>query len=103
MNKEHTLEYYCRKRNYHGIGTFHQLNDEEIKPGDEFIVPHHDVIYPNFKDNRGNGIAGCCEGREKHPAYLKPLVLVCKSVTDNHVISFGYGAWIKDRVLIENK
>lgn len=105
MKKEFTLEYYSRKRNYHGVGTFHVLGDEEIKPGDEFIVPHHDVVYPEFKNNnRGNGIAGCCEGREKHPAYLKPLVLVCKSSNETHIhTEGGYGSWIRDRILIENK
>ena len=103
--KEWEIEYYNRKTGYHGIGTFHQLDDEEISVGDWFIVPHIDVVYPNLpKGNRGNGISGSCEGRQNHPAYLKPIVLICKSVTKDHVIADGgYGAWSKDRCLVENK
>lgn len=84
------IEYYCRDNNYHGIGTFHQLDDKPIKKGTKFIVPSNEKF------------VGCCEGRENHAAFKKPLLLICKGSSLNHVISEGHGSYRRDLVFVEN-
>lgn len=93
------LEYYDRATGYHGIGTFVQLNDRPIKKGDRLIVPPARLLEGKSTSNRENW-QGCCEGREKHSAYLKPLLLTCKGESTNH-ISTGYGAYRKDLCYVE--
>jgi hypothetical protein len=102
--EEFVLEYYSRKLDYHGIGTFHRLGNEFIKPGDNFIVPSADLLNGTSHANSFS-FAGCCEGREYLPlAYKKPLLLTCKGCSETHIISEGgYGAWHKDVCYIENK
>ncbi len=98
-NKDIEIEYYDRDNDYHGIGTFRRLGDDEtLEKGDKFIVP------PAKKgDKKNNGIMGVIEGRHKHPAEGKPLLLTVKSVTDSRINSVGYGSWIKHCCYVENK
>lgn len=91
--KLETIEYYDRKNDYHGIGTFIRINDNNIKKGQTFIVPPSNI--PQVK------YIGCLEGRSSHPAYLKPLLLVCMGTTDTHIISEGYGSFIRDICFME--
>lgn len=93
------IEYYDRTTGYHGIGTFVRLDDRPIKKGDKLIVPPASILKEKNTSNRENW-QGCCEGREKHPAYLKPLLLTCKGESQNH-ISTGYGAYRKDLCYVE--
>jgi hypothetical protein len=95
------IEYYDRENNYHGIGTFHCLNDLPIKKGDKFIVPSADLLEGTSTSNRKNWV-GCCEGRNNHPAYLKPILLSCKGISDHHIITSN-GSFRKDLVYVESE
>jgi len=95
-----TIEYYDRHLNYHGIGTFVQINDLPIKKGTKFIVPSAKLLNGKSTSNRKDWV-GCSEGREKHSAYLKPIALTCKGTSSEHIISEGYGSWRKDLCYME--
>lgn len=98
--KTEEIEYYSRANNYHGIGSFVQLNDLPIKKGDKFIVPAAALLNGKSTADRKNWL-GCSEGRVNHSAYMKPLLLECKGVIGEHIVSVGYGAWRKDLCYIE--
>lgn len=100
--KTYVIEYFDRTNNYHGIGTFHQLNDETINKGEKFIVPSSDLLNGDSTSNRKIWL-GCSEGRENHSAFMKPLLLTCSGSKENHIISEKYGAFRKDLCYIENK
>jgi hypothetical protein len=70
-------------------------DDKPISIGQLFIVP------PIVSTRPTNGIAGCCEGRHDSIGYKLPIALECKSVSDTHINSKGYGSWIKDACYIE--
>jgi len=93
MKENIVIEYYDRENDYHGIGTFHLLDTENIEPGDKFIVP-----------NIGDFKRGCLEGRVNHPAYMKPILLTCKNSNDTHInVLGGGGSWAKWVSYVENK
>lgn len=97
------LEYYDRITGYHGIGTFVCVNDLPITNGTKFIVPSAEYLKSKGVESTSNRTNwhGCCEGREKHSAYLKPIVLICNGATEQHVIAKGHGAWRKDLCYME--
>jgi hypothetical protein len=97
--KTEEIEYYDRTNDYHGIGSFVQLNDLPIQKGTKFIVPAAALLSKSTAE-RKNWL-GCSEGRANHSAYLKPLLLECKAVVGEHIVSVGYGAWRKDLCYIE--
>ena len=99
--KTYELEYYDRKTNYYGIGTFYVVGDKHLKKGDIIIVPREGIIDGDVK--RNNGKAGHCEGRVNHPAYLKPLLLEVRSQNETHIITNGNGSWARDICLIEKE
>lgn len=103
ITEEFVLEYYSRELDYHGIGTFHQLNNEPIQRGDKFIVPRASLLCGKSTSGRQDWV-GCSEGRENHPAFLKPLLLICKGTSANHVTTTnGSGAYRKDLCYIEKQ
>jgi hypothetical protein len=87
------IEYYDRETRTHGIGSFVQLNDQEIEPGTKFIVPP-------YTESDGHVWPGCAEGREGD-AYMKPILLTYKHRCHRHITSLGRGAWADDLCWIE--
>ncbi len=93
-----TFEYYDREKNVVCIGTFTVV--EECTP---LTVDQLFIVPPDTdKGRRSDGIAGCCEGREKVSGYGLPIALKVKSVSGFHVNSQrGYGSWIMHRCYVE--
>lgn len=90
-----TIEYFNREKNVVCIGTFERVTDIALlEKGQLFIVP---------PDNqRGNGKAGCCEGRTDVAGYGLPIALYVKNVSGMHVnTTKGYGSWAFDCCFIE--
>jgi hypothetical protein len=82
------IEYYDRGTRCHMVGTFFSSEEPPITKGDKFIVPTSERYI------------GCLEGRAGD-AYMKPILLVCRGVSDTHIISEGYGAFRKDLCFYE--
>lgn len=96
------IEYFDREMKYVGIGTFIlcEINgiDTPIEKGDRFVVPSTEYArkknFPNIS-SYSDRFTGCTEGRENSIGYKLPILLEVKGISDNHIISKGYGAYIK--------
>ena len=102
IGNSRAIEYYDRELDQILLGTFVRLCDLPIGKGQLFLVPK-----PSDDDVRPtNGRAGHCEGRFPHKAYLLPVAMTCRAISNTH-ISYekegggNGGAWIKDACWIE--